>query len=153
MVNRGVAPLDPTTAVGQFRVYYGDVTYTELDPVEAGYGDYAELSDAEIESFLASANSSVYRAIGNYFAILAGNAAKVSQSVKDYDLSIDDSKRPAALLEAAKMWWGRADDEDTVAGGSDIFEIFSMVTPSGSCCAPEASAQPYCGCRGGNVLF
>lgn len=153
MVNRGIAPFDPTTPTGQFRVYYGDVTYSALTPPEAGYGDYTELSDAEIESFLASANDSVYRAIGNYFAILAGNAAKVSQSVKDYDLSIDDSKRPAALLDAAKMWWGRADDEDTVAGGSDIFEIFSMVAPRGACCAPEAAPNAYCGCRGGNVLF
>lgn len=153
MVNRGIAPFDPTSPVGQFRVYYGDVMYTALDPVEAGYGDYTELSDAEIESFLASSNGSVYRAIGNYFAILAGNAAKVSQSVKDYDLSIDDSKRPAALWDAAKMWWSRADDEDTVAGGSDIFEIFSMVAPRGACCAPEAAPNAYCGCRGGNVLF
>lgn len=153
MVNRGVAPFDPTTAVGQFRVFYGDVTYVPLNPAEAGYGDYAELSDAEIEVFLNSANGSVYRAIGNYFAILSGNAAKVSASIKDYDLTIDESKRPAALLEAAKLWWSRADDEDTAEGGSDIFEVFGMVAPVGACCTPEGAARPYCGCRGGNVLF
>lgn len=153
MVNRGVAPFDPTTAVGQWRVYYGDVSYSPLDPPETGYGNYLEVSDAEIEAFLESAGGFVYRAIGNYYAILAGNAAKVSQSISDYDLKIDDTKRPAALLELAKYWWGRADDEDVIAGGSDIFEVFSMVAPRGACCSPEAAPKPYCGCRGGNVLF
>lgn len=151
MVNRGVAPFNPTTAVGQFRVYYGDVTYVPLTPPEVGYGDYTELSDAEIEAFLGSANGSIYRAIGNYYAILAGNAAKVSETVKDYDLSVDSSKRPAALLELARYWWGRADDEDVDAGGSDIFEMFGF--GNGGCCTPEAAPNVYCGCRGGNVLF
>lgn len=153
MVNKGIAPFDPGTPTGQFRVYYGDVTYAPLNPPEDGFGDYAELSDDEIEVFLNSGKGSVYRAIGNYFAILAGNAAKVSASIKDYDLTIDESKRPAALLDAAKLWWSRADDEDTEAGGSDIFEVFSMVGSSGACCSPEAAPKPYCGCRGGNVLF
>ena len=40
MVNRGVAPADSSTDVGRFRYLYGDITYTDLDPVEAGYGDY-----------------------------------------------------------------------------------------------------------------
>lgn len=152
MVNRGLAPFDPASAVGQFRVLYGDVNYVPLDPAEPGYGNYTELSDLEIEGLLASAGGSTYRAIGNYYAALAGNAAKASSSIRDYDLQVDTTKRATDLLNLAKYWWGLADDEDTTAGGSDIFEVFSMVS-EGSCCTPEAAPYSYCGCRGRNVLF
>lgn len=151
MANRGLAPYDPTTTVGQFRVFYGDVTYVPLDPAEVGYGNYAEISDAEIEAFLNSANGSVYRAIGNYYAQLAGQAAKASSSIKDYDLAVDTTKRATDLLNLARYWWGLANDEDTTAGGSDIFEVFG-VTNADTCCTPEGAAY-YCGCRGRNVLF
>lgn len=152
MVNRGLAPYAPTTPVGQFRVFYGDVTYVPLEPVEVGYGDYAEISDAEIEAFLNSASGSIYRAIGNYYAQLAGQAAKSSSSIRDYDLQVDTTKRATDLLNLAKYWWGLADDEDTTAGGSDIFEVFG-VTNAATCCTPEGAAYSYCGCRGRNVLF
>lgn len=146
MPNRGVAPYDSSTPTGRFRVFYGDVAYTALTPAEEGYGDYTELSDAEIEAFLTSANGSVYRAIGNYYAILAGNAAKVSSSIRDYDLQVDNTKRPADLLNLAKHWWGLADGEDTEAGTSDVFEVFGLVE-QGGCCTVEGAALPYCGCN------
>jgi hypothetical protein len=150
MVNRGIAPFDPTSPVGQFRVLYPDVSYVALDPAEPGYGDYAELSDAEIEALILGAKDSVYRAIGNYYAQLAGQAAKVSASIKDYDLTIDRTKRSTDLLNMAKYWWGLADDEDALSGVNEVFDVFSIV-PSKCHCTPEAAARVVCGCR--NVLF
>jgi len=73
MTNRGVAPLDPETLVGQFRLLYGDTLWVELDPAEAGYGDYTELSDDEITMFLTLAGDSVPMAISVYFVRLAGD--------------------------------------------------------------------------------
>lgn len=152
MPNRGIAPFDPASKVGQFRVLYPDTIYTELDPAQPGYGNYAELSDAEIEALLASAGDSVSRGIGNYYAQLAGRAAKESVSIADYDLKIDTTKRSADLMKLAQMWWGLADDEDAQAGNSDVFDVFQVVG-QGGCCTPEGATTPYCGCRGQSVLF
>lgn len=152
MVNRGVAPFDPSSAIGQFRVLYPDVTYVALDPAEPGYGNYAELSDDEITALLVGGNDSVKRAIGNYYAQLAGQAAKESASIADYDLKIDTTKRSADLLKLAQLWWGLADEDDSAAGTSDVFDVFQVVG-QGACCTPEGAARPYCGCRGQSVLF
>lgn len=121
MVNRGVAPVDFETAVGQFRALYGDLSYVPLNPPEVGYGDFKELSDDEITVFLSSAGENVNRAIGNYYAAMAGQAAKTSESVKDFDLAVDNTKRPAALLELARYWWGLADEDDL--NSEDAFQI------------------------------
>lgn len=152
MVNRGIAPFDPSSKVGQFRVLYPDVIYTDLNPADPGYGNYTELSDSEIEALLASAGDSVNRGIGNYYAQLAGQAAKESASIADYDLKIDTTKRSTDLMKLAQMWWGLADDEDAQAGNSDVFDVFQIVG-QGGCCTPEGATRPYCGCRGQSVLF
>jgi hypothetical protein len=120
-LNKGIAPLDPNTPVGSFRVLFGDVSYVPLNPPEEGYGDYRELSDVEIEGFISAASGSIYRGIATYYVQLAGQAAKVAESVKDFDLALDDTKRPAALLELAKYYFGLADNEDT--GAEDAFQI------------------------------
>ncbi len=123
MANRGVAPLDDSTLVGQFRLLYGDTQYTALDPVESGYGDYTELSDAEIEMFLSRGDDSISRAIGYYYLRLAGDAAKRSGVFKDYDLSVDLKARAQDLRASANDWFARADEEDAISGDSDVFVI------------------------------
>lgn len=121
MANSGVYPLDPSTPVGQFRLTYGDTESVPFDPVIPGFQDYTELSDAEIEVFLAQGGGSVTRAIGRYYMRLSGDAAKRSKSVKDYDLSLDLSKRAGDLRETARMYFDEADAED--AGSEDAFVI------------------------------
>lgn len=138
MPNRGVAPFAPATEVGQFRVLYPDVVYTDLDPVEAGYGDYEYLSDDEITALVTAAGS-VYRALGVYFIQLAGQAAKASQSVKDHDLAIDSTKRAADLRAQAKEWFDLADEQD--AGSEDAFDIVEF-DRCGSV-IPEATIAQY----------
>lgn len=131
MVNRGIAPPDFNTAVGMFRAAYPDLNYVALDPPEIGYGDYEELSDTEIEGLLALGGDSVSRGIGFYYLQLSGAAAKRSKTVKDYDLSVDLTKRAADLRAIAQMYFDRADDEDTGLG-EDAFEI----VPTGQQCGP-----------------
>jgi hypothetical protein len=129
--NPGVYPLDPATLVGQTRVLFGDVYSTPYDPVEAGYQNYAELSDAEIEAYLATGGGVPARAIGYYYLSLSGTAAKESKSVKDQDLQVDLTKRAADLRAQAKYWFDLADAADGEAGGADFFDVFPT-TDSGA---------------------
>lgn len=121
MVNRGIAPPDFDTPVGLFRAELPDVTYSELNPPEEGYGAYEEMSDLEIQGLLAAANGSYFRALGKYYLILAGQSAKTSASIKDYDLAIDETKRSADLRAIAAYYFGLADDDDN--SGEDAFTI------------------------------
>lgn len=150
MTNRGVAPLDPETTTGQFRLLYGDTQYVPLDPPEVGYGDYTELSDDEIEMFLAISGNSPARAISIYYIRLAGDASKESLSIKDHDLAADLTKRAQDLLAAAARWAAVADAEADIAGDGDIFEIFEVDTCT---CPPEAAPWPVGGCRCGLPVF
>ena len=141
MTNRGIAPLDPDSLVGEFRLAYGDTDYIDLDPPEAGYGDYAELSDAEIEMFLSLGNDSVARAIGVYMGRLATDAAKQSKLVKDYDLTVDLTKRANDFREQAQWWFDLADSQDDAAGTSDIFEPFGVPGFDLPVWSPEAAPR------------
>lgn len=139
MPNRGVAPLDPTSPVGEFRNAYGDTQYVPLDPPEVGYGDYTELSDDEIEMFLGLGEGSIPRAISIYFVRLAGDAAKVGRNIKDHDLAIDNRQLYEGFLATARYWSDLADDE-----GADFFVIAPTAFPAtgtSRCeCRPELAA-------------
>lgn len=128
--NPGAWPLDPDTPVGHFRLVFGDTESTPYDPVEPGYQNYEELSDAEIESFLVQGGDSTNRAIGFYYLSLAGAAAKASRSVADYDLKLDTTKRAADLREVARWWFDLADGDDT-ATAEEAFEIVPTGTSGG----------------------
>ena len=143
MANIGVAPPDPTTLVGQFRIVYGDSEFIELDPPVPGQGEYSELSDAEIESFLAQGRDSVTRAIGFYYLALAGQAAKQSMSVADYDLRVDLTKRAGDLREQAQYYFRQADEEDEREGFNDIFDSFGF--GDRDCRVPELDTCPCMG--------
>lgn len=131
MVNRGIAPPDFDTPVGQFRSAYPDLTYVALDPPETGFGDYAELSDLEIQGFLARGAGSVNRGIGFYYLQLAGAASKRSKTVKDYDLTVDLTKRSNELRTVAQIYFDLADADDALVG-EDAFQI----VPTGTSCGP-----------------
>lgn len=139
MTNKGIAPLDPDSNVGQFRLLLPDAESVPLDPPEAGYGDYAEVSDTEIEMYLATAQDSVPRAIGVYYGILAGQAAKAAKNVKDHDLSVNTEKRAADLRATAQWWFDRADAVDDAAGLLDIFDVFDVPGSDLPAWSPEAA--------------
>lgn len=128
--NPGEYPLDPATPVGQFRLLYGDTHSEPYSPVVIGTQNYDELSDAEIQVFLAQGAGSTTRSIAYLYLSMAGQAAKEAVMIKDYDLTVDQSKRPEALRALAQYWFGLADDEDA-ATAEDAFEIVPTGTRSG----------------------
>lgn len=125
-VNDGAVPVDPASEVGQFRVILGDTVAEGYTPPEPGRGDYAMFSDADIEGYLA-AGGSFYRGVGIAFLALAGNAALVAKSTKDFDLSLDTTKRPSELRLIAQYWFDRADKEDAAA--QDAFFVAPLGDP------------------------
>ena len=139
--NPGEYTLDPESLVGRFRLTYGDIYSEPYTPAVSGVQNYKELSDAEIEAFLAqSTNESIPRAIGLYVLSLATRAALEAKTVKDYDLQLDLTKRSGELRAAAQMWFDRADAEDIEAGLGDIFEIYG---PGCDSFIPEGSPAQW----------
>lgn len=140
MPNKGVAPFDPTSSIGKFRVAVGDTAYVDLDPPEAGFGDYADYSDAEIEAFLALNSDQVEGAIADVLFQMALSAAKEAKNVKDFDLQVDLTKRASELRLLAGQYRDRAN-----AASADIFETFDIVD-QGGCCTPELAAHQFRRC-------
>lgn len=135
----GAWPVDGTTDVGAFRILYGDVNSTPYEPVEPGYQNYEELSDAEIGAFLAQGGGSVTRSIAYLYLSLAGDAAKKSVSIQDHDLRVDLSKRAADLRALAEFWFGREDADGDI---EDAFQIVPTGTDH-SDFIPEAASPVW----------
>ena len=124
--NPGAYPLDPDSPVGRFRLNYGDTSSEPFDPPRPGEQNYVELSDIEIESFIAAGGDSISRGIGMYYMSMSGQAAKEAINAKDYDHQVDRRSVAGELRAAAQMWFDRADAEDAANGDNDIFEIFGF---------------------------
>jgi len=141
-VNRGVAPLDPDSEVGQIRALLGDTEFEPLDPPETGYGNYEMYSDDELQAFV-DVGGSVEGGMFHAYMQMAGEAAKESRVVQDFDLRIDLTKRSADLRAIALEWRDRAD-----VAAADIFELYPVVKGS-SLRPPEAMIGEV---RGGFIL-
>lgn len=128
--NPGAVPVDLTSDVGRFRGLVGDLQYEAYDPGEPGFGNFLKYSDAEIEAYIAQGGGSINRAIGFAYLYLAGQAAMESKLTKDYDLTVDNTKRAADLRAIAQFWFDQADDEDVVSG-EEAFEIVPTGTTGG----------------------
>lgn len=147
MSNPGAFPVDPSTPVGRFRVAYPDKNSVPLDPVVSGQQDYEKFSDMEIEGFLALGGGSTLRAIGYALLQKASSAAEESSVVKDYDLSIDLTKKAADLREQAAEYFALADQQDSA--GEDAFTVVRIGGRCGKC-PPELAghyACQHCGWR------
>jgi len=132
MAGAGVAPLDPTTAVGQVRAHIGDTNFTPLDPPVEGQGFYEWRSDIEIQAALNAANSSVTRTVGMMMLGLAADFAAAGRQIKTDDLSMDSRSRGKDYLSIAQEWLKQADAED-LRGANSFFEL---VSPDRTCGAP-----------------
>lgn len=124
--NPGAYPLDPTTDVGRLRVTIGDTVSTPYSPVRPGEQNYGMFSDVELEVYL-DQGGGVLRAAGLAYTSLAAQASLHAKSVKDYDLSVDLTKRGDALLKIAQEFFDLADGQD--AGSADGFEIVQTGLP------------------------
>lgn len=128
--NDGAVPFDPNSEEGKFRVLSGDTSPTPYVPPEAGRGNYALFSDSEILVQLEIAGGNLNRAIGSAYLTLAGKAALESKHVRDFDLTVDVTKRPDSLRQIAYEWFARADKDD--AGSQDAL----FITPANDNCTP-----------------
>lgn len=139
-MNRGIAPPDPATQVGQFRFTAGDSSYTELDPPEVGFGDYAIWSDDEINSFLTVADGNLARAIAIAYRQMAAMWASTGASIKTDDLSYAAKDSVANWISLADYWDKVADDQDANAV-DDYFDLVPV--RRADYVHPEASPWPW----------
>ena len=141
-INRGIAPADPTSPVGQLRYTIGDTDYDPLSPVETGFGNYANFSDLELEAFLARGGDSVTRASGFAYLRFAALAAAGAISWKSDDLSMDGKQMAAEFRLLAGIAFDQADLEDEAgASGFSIDFPFSTCGCSDYCThTPELAA-------------
>ena len=133
--NPGVFPLDPDSPVGRFRILYSITAFDEYSPPVEGFVNYRELSDVQIEGYVAQGDGSITRAIGYYLLAQASHHASESKMVKDYDLQVDLRSIADDLRQAAEAWFERADIEEINSGFGDLFEAFGserQVVPEGT---------------------
>jgi hypothetical protein len=109
MPNTGVAPLDPTTPVGQVRLSLGD---TDATNISGGSGSYPWFGDDELNALLTTGSDSVARATGLALKRLALNYALQGRSIKTADLALDSTKRGDSIAAIAQSWLDQADLED-----------------------------------------
>lgn len=138
MVNLGIAPPDPDTPVGQFRLASGDISYVPLDPPQPGYGDYGIWSDADINTFLTLTGGNIPRAIAIGYRQIAASVS--ASSIKTDDLSINDKEEFEKWMKLAAYWDGVADGDD----GRAIDDYFDLVpVRHKTYLHPEASPWPW----------
>lgn len=128
--NPGKFPVDVSSNIGIFRALVGDMQSTPYDPPVEGLQNFEMFSDADIEGFISAGEGNLSRGVGFAYLALAGKAALVSKSVKDMDLSVDNTKRPTELRLIAQGWFDRAAGEE--AALADAFEV----APLGDSCEP-----------------
>lgn len=147
MTNRGIAPLDPLTPVGQLRLLVGDTEYTELDP---GFGDYNNFSDAELEGFITSGGGSIVRASGFAYLRLAALAAAGAISWRSDDLAVDSKIVASEYRLLANIAFGQADTEDALGASGFALDFPFSCTCDGTCanCTQELAAPRVCYCQG-----
>lgn len=138
---RGIAPLDPATDVGRFRLLSGDTEYVEYDPPQAGYGLYANWSDAQIQAFLDAAGGSIPRAIALAYTQLASFYASSGGTIKTDDLNYSSKDSVGSWMNLAKYWSDLADSEGQKAI-DDYFDLVPTATDGVDCRKPEASPWP-----------
>lgn len=123
MANPGIAPLNPTTAIGRVRLNLGDTEYVPLDPPVTGKGDYAYFSDQAIEAFIESASGNEANATGYGYLQLAAIVSVSSSNIVTDDLQVDTSKRATDLRQIAAAWFAQGKDQDDAAGLNEYFNI------------------------------
>jgi len=150
MANIGAYPIDPTSAVGNFRLLAGDSDGTPIEPTppatEPTEADYNIWSDLEIEALISQSGGVVARAIAMGYTQLAAQAASVSSSIRTDDLSVTTTSRSGEFIKLAQLWSDIADKDDELAA-SDSFDIVYSQRDCPSCWA-EGSSREFCGCGG-----
>lgn len=147
-INRGVVPVDPTSAVGQVRLLVGDLDYENYDPVQTGYGIFANFSDEEIAGFVLAGGGSITRASGYAYLRLAALAASGAISWKSDDQAVDAKQVATEFRLLANIAFAQADDAD--AGGASSFSIDNPYTSTCDTLCVHAELAPCTICSRGS---
>lgn len=115
-VNKGVAPPEYDTPVGEVRANVGDIEYVPLTPPEVGFGDYEMFSDAEIEAFLTQAGGSVALATAYAYGRLVTAWNATSVTIRQDDMQFSNKDSVGTWLNMARFWREVAQDEVDLAG-------------------------------------
>lgn len=119
MANYGIPFEDTTDGLRSFRTTVGDTAYTEITPPPANpewTANYVLFSDLEAQTYIDQSDENSFRAAGWAFMTLSAQAALRAKSVKDYDLSVDLTKRAEDLRAAAQFFFDQADALDLEDG-------------------------------------
>lgn len=147
MTNIGAFPLEPESNITAFRILAGDAVAT---PTETPGGGIFELwSDDDIRLYLELYPDNTHRAISAAYRALAGQAAVIAQMSKDYDTTLDNTKRSAQLHAVADFHAAEADKLDAVGDNApEFFTMFGGESAEQECrCHPEASPWRLDQCR------
>lgn len=150
MTNRGIAPLDPLTSVGQLRLLVGDTEYVDLVPPEVGFGDYNNFSDDELNGFVTAGGGSITRASGFAYLRLAALAAAGAISWRSDDLAVDSKIVASEYRLLARIAFEQADNEEDLNASGFALDFPFSCTCDGTCpnCTAELAAPRVCHCPG-----
>ena len=138
MAKIGIAPPDPSTDVGRFRLLAGDSTPDECDS-PAGMGEYAYFSDEEISAFLEATGGNIPRAIAIGYRQISAYWASSGATIRTDDLTYSNKDSVASWLALADKWDKIADDEDKRNG----LDYFDLVYPGADVCHRKPEGAPY----------
>lgn len=153
MTNRGIAPLDPNSDVGQLRLIVGDTEFIPLVPPESGYGDYNNFSDDELQGFITAGGGSITRASGYAYIRFAALAAAGAISWRSDDLSVDSKTIASEYRLLARIAFEQADNEEDLNASQFALDFPFTSCGCGTCndCLQELAAPPVKWCRCGGT--
>jgi hypothetical protein len=115
-------PIDFTTSLGRVRLLLSDVD-------DANINGGLVFTDAEITAFLALEGNSVKRAAAQAIDVNASNEALASKVLKSQDLQTDGARLADAMRKHAAALRVQADREDTISGGTPLYEFPDPADP------------------------
>ncbi|QDH48045.1 hypothetical protein SEA_PAVLO_37 [Microbacterium phage Pavlo] len=138
---RGIAPPNPETPTGNFRLLAGDSDWMPYSPQQPGYGLYQVWSDSEIQAFLILSGGNVARAISYAYTQIGASYAASGATIKTDDLSYSAKDSVGNWQGLARYWSDMADKEDQRAAN----DMFIMVDTGREqpWMRPEGSPQRY----------
>lgn len=120
MPNRGIAPIDPTSPVGQVRLLLGDTDATNLANDQ---GEYLYYSDTEITGLLAMYGDNPKRTAARALRTIAASQTLLLKKFTSADVAVDMPAAAKELRLLADALEKEANDGDDRAGLGEVFQI------------------------------
>jgi len=122
--NEGASPPNYATLAGKVRVLVGDTSARELDPPEAGRGQYAWYSDDELEVLGELNNNNPKRVAVWVLSQVSISTALLLKKWTSEDLAVDGPAITRSLEATLKRLAKEAADEDALTGDEEFFGMY-----------------------------